>query len=202
MTVRLRLTIATAENWSTTHTWGHQGIPSEQYHRPLVLQQTTMNGINHILLTTPVRRYRGNGEYWQRIKSIRITDENSRFYFYTRRSINGQLTFFWEESIRGKICRKKRLIHVHFKCISDVLQGLCHLEMKVKQNFQGTVRNNPHFAALHDPTSWHKSQRGTKRLPRTQENVIGGCRELKVKTNNGNYCNGPTSTQSVKQETG
>ena len=49
--------------------------------------------------------------------------------------------------------QKKRLIHVHFKCISDVLQGLCHLEMKVKQNFQGTVRNNPRFAALHDPTS-------------------------------------------------
>ena len=32
--------------------------------------------------------------------------------------------------------QKKGLIHVHFKCISDVLQGLRHLEMKVKQTFR------------------------------------------------------------------
>ena len=32
--------------------------------------------------------------------------------------------------------QKKGLIHVHFKCIPNVLQGLCHLEMKVKQTFR------------------------------------------------------------------
>ena len=32
--------------------------------------------------------------------------------------------------------QKKGLIHVHFKCISDVLQGLRDLEMKVKQTFR------------------------------------------------------------------
>ena len=62
--------------------------------------------------------------------------------------------------------QKKGLIHVHFKCISDVLQGLRHLEMKVKQTFRELFETIHTLKRLMVPHHNIKSQ-GSKRLPRT-----------------------------------